>query len=109
MTEADRAAEATMRQMINRTFPSHGIIGEEFGDERKDAEFVWVLDPIDGTKAFISGLPMWGTLIGLMRNGAPCLRPHAPAFHERALLWRRRLRWRGPSGERELRTRRANP
>src|SRR4051812_36348488 len=72
VTEADRAAEATMRQMIRRTFPSHGIIGEEYGDERTDAEFVWVLDPIDGTKAFISGLPMWGTLIGLLRNGAPC-------------------------------------
>src|SRR5689334_10520473 len=57
VTEADRAGEAAMRQLIKRTFPTHGIVGEEFGSERTDAEYVWVLDPIDGTRAFISGLP----------------------------------------------------
>ena len=71
VTEADRASEAVMRSRIKTTFPDHGIIGEEFGSEKPDAEFVWVLDPIDGTKAFISGLPLWGTLIGLTRNGHP--------------------------------------
>src|ERR1700730_17036066 len=57
VTAADRAAEAAMRTLINRTFPAHGIVGEEFGSERSDAEFVWVLDPIDGTKSFICCLP----------------------------------------------------
>jgi fructose-1,6-bisphosphatase/inositol monophosphatase family enzyme len=71
VTEADRAAEAIMRQMINATFPAHGIVGEEFGNERADADHVWVLDPIDGTRAFISGLPTWGTLIGLTHHGKP--------------------------------------
>lgn len=106
VTEADRAAEATMRQMIRRTFPSHGIIGEEYGDERTDAEFVWVLDPIDGTKAFISGLPMWGTLIGLLRNGAPCYGlMHQPFTRERFFGDGGSAVWRGQSGQRELRTR----
>ena len=76
VTEADRASEATMRQLIKRTFPTHGIVGEEFGSERTDAEYVWVLDPIDGTRAFIAGLPTWGTLIGLTRNGRACDAKH---------------------------------
>ena len=71
VTEADRAAEVAMRRMIEQTFPAHGIIGEEFGATRADADYVWVLDPIDGTKAFISGLPTWGVLIGLMVKGRP--------------------------------------
>ncbi|MFZ1963791.1 MAG: histidinol-phosphatase [Roseiarcus sp.] len=71
VTEADRGAEAAMRRLIAQTFPAHGVIGEEYGQDRPDAEYVWVLDPIDGTKSFISGLPTWGTLIGLMRRGEP--------------------------------------
>ena len=71
VTEADRGAEAAMRRLIAQTFPAHGVIGEEYGQDRPDAEYVWVLDPIDGTKSFISGLPTWGTLIGLMHNGRP--------------------------------------
>jgi inositol-phosphate phosphatase/L-galactose 1-phosphate phosphatase/histidinol-phosphatase len=71
VTVADRGAEAAMRQLIAARFPEHGIIGEEFDREREDAEFVWVLDPIDGTKAFISGLPLFGTLIALAQNGRP--------------------------------------
>jgi len=71
VTEADRGAEAAMRRLIAQTFPAHGIIGEEYGRDRPDAEYVWVLDPIDGTKSFISGLPTWGTLIGLMHRGQP--------------------------------------
>ncbi|TXN10214.1 histidinol-phosphatase, partial [Methylobacterium sp. WL122] len=69
VTEADRAAELVLRNMIRARFPAHGILGEEFGSERLDAEYVWVLDPIDGTRAFITGIPTWGTLIGLTRNG----------------------------------------
>src|SRR5918911_1617981 len=71
VTEADRAGEAAMRHLIKRTFPTHGIVGEEFGAEAADAEYVWVLDPIDGTRSFMAGLPLWGTLIGLARRGAP--------------------------------------
>jgi inositol-phosphate phosphatase/L-galactose 1-phosphate phosphatase/histidinol-phosphatase len=73
VTAADRAAETAMRQLIAARFPDHGIIGEEFGQEREDAEFVWVLDPIDGTKSFISGVPLFGTLIALTRHGRPIL------------------------------------
>ena len=73
VTAADRAAEEAMRRMIAERFPEHGIIGEEYGREREDAEFVWVLDPIDGTKAFISGLPLFGTLIALAQRGKPIL------------------------------------
>jgi inositol-phosphate phosphatase / L-galactose 1-phosphate phosphatase / histidinol-phosphatase len=73
VTVADRAAEAAMRRLIAARFPEHGIIGEEYGPERADAEFVWVLDPIDGTKSFISGVPLFGTLIALARQGRPIL------------------------------------
>ena len=73
VTVADRAAEAAMRQLITARFPEHGIIGEEFGREREEADFVWVLDPIDGTKSFISGVPLFGTLIALAHQGRPIL------------------------------------
>lgn len=80
VTIADRKAEQAMRTLINATYPRHGIIGEEFGAENADAEFVWVLDPIDGTRSFITGLPVWGTLIGLMRGGKPILGMMAQPF-----------------------------
>jgi len=73
VTLADRGAEELMRARIAQTFPAHGIIGEELGPERADAEWVWVLDPIDGTKSFISGVPLWGTLIALLHRGQPVL------------------------------------
>ncbi|HXQ49719.1 MAG TPA: histidinol-phosphatase [Stellaceae bacterium] len=73
VTIADREAEAAMRRLIEERFPDHGIIGEEHGRAREDAEFVWVLDPIDGTKNFISGIPLFGTLIALTRGGRPML------------------------------------
>jgi myo-inositol-1(or 4)-monophosphatase len=73
VTAADRGAEELMRKLIAKRFPEHGIIGEEFGNEREDAEFVWVLDPIDGTKSFITGVPLWGTLIALLHQGQPIL------------------------------------
>lgn len=72
VTEADRAAELVIRNMIDEAFPAHGIVGEEFSDVRLDADYVWVIDPIDGTKSFISGLPVWGTLIGLLHRGRAC-------------------------------------
>lgn len=73
VTEADRGAEAAIRELIAARFPDHGVLGEEYGADRADAEFVWVLDPVDGTRAYISGLPLWVTLIGLRFQGRPVL------------------------------------
>jgi myo-inositol-1(or 4)-monophosphatase len=73
VTEADRNAEERMREMIRKRYPAHGIVGEEFGAENTDAEFVWTLDPIDGTISFVAGCPLFGTLIGLLRRGQPVL------------------------------------
>ena len=73
VTAADRAAELAMRRLIAARFPDHGIIGEEFGRKREAADFVWVLDPIDGTKSFISGVPLFGTLIALAHHGRPII------------------------------------
>jgi myo-inositol-1(or 4)-monophosphatase len=107
VTAADRAAETTMRSLIRRSFPAHGIIGEEFGEERADAEYVWVLDPIDGTKSFICGMPAWGTLIGLTHSSVPVFgMMHQPFTRERFSGDCGAARYRGPAGERALRTRR---
>lgn len=73
VTIADREAEAAMRAIIEAAFPDHGIFGEEFPPVRTDAEYAWVLDPIDGTKAFVTGMPVFGTLIALLRGGRPIL------------------------------------
>lgn len=73
VTVADREAEAAMRLLIEQAAPDHGIFGEEYGTVRTDAEWVWVLDPVDGTKAFITGKPSFGTLIALLHKGVPVL------------------------------------
>ena len=73
VTAADRGAEELMRQAIQRKFPGHGIIGEEFGNENPGAAFAWVLDPIDGTKSFTASVPLFGTLIALLHEGQPIL------------------------------------
>lgn len=73
VTVADREAELAMRRLIEATFPEHGIFGEEFGIVRGDADYVWILDPIDGTKSFITGLPLFVTLIALVRRGRSIL------------------------------------
>jgi inositol-phosphate phosphatase/L-galactose 1-phosphate phosphatase/histidinol-phosphatase len=73
VTIADREAETAMRAIIEDSYPDHGIFGEEFPFVRTDAEYAWVLDPIDGTKAFVTGMPVFGTLIALMRAGRPIL------------------------------------
>ena len=107
VTEADRAAEAVMRRLIKQNFPQHGIVGEEFGNEREDADYVWVLDPIDGTKSFISGFPIWGTLIGLLHKGTPVFgMMHQPYIGERFLGDSGSANYVGPSGERRLAVRR---
>jgi histidinol-phosphatase len=103
VTAADRAAEQAMRALIRSTFPDHGIIGEEFGDDRPDAPFVWVLDPIDGTKSFIAGMPAWGTLIGLLKDGAPVYgMMHQPFIRESFIGDGQGARYRGPAGDRRM-------
>lgn len=73
VTAADRDSELAMRERIRRCYPGHGIVAEEYGREHEDAEYVWVLDPIDGTKSFVAGVPLFGTLIGLLERGRPIL------------------------------------
>ncbi|MDN3565339.1 inositol monophosphatase family protein [Paeniroseomonas aquatica] len=73
VTAADRDAEQAMRAVLAGRFPDHGIWGEEFGADRAEAEYLWVLDPIDGTRAFVTGRPLFGTLIGLLHRGVPVL------------------------------------
>ena len=83
VTEADRGAEELMRRMISARYPDHGILGEELGAHRADAEFVWVLDPIDGTRSFASGCPLFGTLIALLHHKQPVLGAiHQPVLHQ---------------------------
>ena len=83
VTQADRAAEALMRELIRKTYPEHGVIGEEYGEENARAEFVWTLDPIDGTVSFASGCPLFGTLIGLIHQNQPVLGAiHQPLWNE---------------------------
>ena len=106
VTAADRTAEAAMRALIKQTFPEHGILGEEFDAERPDAEYVWVLDPIDGTKSFICGMPAWGTLIALTRRGEPIYgMMHQPFTREHFTGDGSAASYRGPAGDRTLRTR----
>lgn len=73
VTEADKAAERTLRALILDRHPDHGVIGEEYGETNAGADWVWVLDPIDGTRAFVTGRPLYGTLIGLLHRGVPVL------------------------------------
>ena len=91
VTDADRAIERTMRDLINAELPDHGILGEEYGPENLDAEYVWILDPIDGTKSFITGKPSFNTLIALCQNGKPIL-----GVIDQAILDER---WIGVSGQ----------
>jgi myo-inositol-1(or 4)-monophosphatase len=106
VTAADRAAESAMRSMIRENFPEHGIVGEEFGPENPDAEYIWVLDPIDGTKSFIAGMPAWGTLIALTRGGKPVYgMMHQPFTREHFTGDGAVARYRGPAGSRDLRVR----
>jgi histidinol-phosphatase len=103
VTAADRAAEVAIRTLIREHFPAHGVVGEEYGNERTDAEYVWVIDPIDGTKSFISGMPAWGSLIALTRLGEPVYgMMHQPFIRERFTGDGQTARYRGPAGDRAL-------
>ena len=92
VTIADREAETAMRDLLTRHVPEHGVFGEEHGAVRTDAEYVWVLDPIDGTKAFITGLPIFGTLIALLHRGKPVM-----GIIDQPIL---KERWLGVEGQR---------
>ena len=73
VTRADKEAEECIRNLIQKEFPNHGIIGEEFGQDNEGSEYTWVIDPIDGTKAFITGSPLFTTLVGLLYQDEPIL------------------------------------
>ena len=73
VTSADRAIESLLRDAILERYPDHGIIGEEEGARTSDSRYTWVIDPIDGTRSFMTGSPLWGTLVGLVRDGSPLL------------------------------------
>lgn len=73
VTKADRGAERAIAKALRQTYPDHSLIGEEFGTKPGKSPYQWVVDPIDGTRAYIMGSPMWGTLIGLLRDGEPVL------------------------------------
>ena len=106
VTAADHAAETAMRALIRSQFPDHGIVGEEYGSDRPEAEYVWFLDPIDGTKSFISGMPAWGTLIALTRLGVPVFGlMDQPFTRERFSGDGGAAHYRGPAGKRDLRVR----
>jgi myo-inositol-1(or 4)-monophosphatase len=105
VTEGDQRAETAIVALIEATFPDHGILGEEHGSKGLDREFVWVIDPIDGTRAFISGVPVWGTLIGLYRNGRARMGIiDQPFTGERWFADGERGHYRGPGGDAVLRT-----
>ena len=96
VTQADREAEAAIRRLIAGRYPDHGVIGEEYGEDRPDAENVWILDPIDGTRAFIAGLPLWTNLIALSIGGRPAVGVIGQPYLDEIFLG-------GPSGARLLR------
>ncbi|MCL6706569.1 histidinol-phosphatase [Pseudomonas sp. R2.Fl] len=106
VTEGDRAAELAIRKLIMQEFPEHGILGEEHDDIGLDRDHVWVVDPIDGTRAFISGLPVWGTLIGFRERGRAIMGlMDQPFTGERYFADGERSWYSGPDGERQIRTR----
>jgi len=100
VTEADRAAEVAIRAVLAERFPDHGVWGEEFGPDRATADYLWVLDPIDGTRAFVTGRPLFGTLIALLHRGQPILGMiDQPVTGERWLgVAGRPTQFRGPLG-----------
>lgn len=100
VTAADRAAERVIRSHLAKAQPDHGIIGEEFGGVEGAGRFNWVIDPIDGTKAFIMGSPLWGTLIGLLDERVPILGVmDQPFTGERVWSGGRGAHWRSPGGK----------
>ncbi len=105
VTEADRAAERAIRRVIEERYPDHSILGEEFGASGAGSDYEWVIDPIDGTRAFISGLPLWGTLVGLKRGGRAIAGVMAQPFTGETFIADGNGSWYdGPGGRRKLAT-----
>ena len=98
----DLAREAAIRRLIGDRYPSHGVIGEEYGEDRPEAEHVWILDPIDGTRAFIAGLPLWTNLIALRAGDRPVVGVIGQPYLDEIFLG-------GPSGGRMLKGDRETP
>ncbi len=96
VTQADQEAEAAIRRLIAERYPAHGVVGEEYGEDRPEADHVWILDPIDGTRAFIAGLPLWTNLIALRMEGRPTVGVIGQPYLDEMFLG-------GPSGARLLR------
>ncbi|MGH6815313.1 MAG: histidinol-phosphatase [Hyphomicrobiaceae bacterium] len=107
VTKADRAAERVIRKTLRQRFPEHGFNGEEYGTSPTTGSFVWVVDPIDGTRAFIMGSPLWGTLIGLLDGEQAVLGVmDQPYTRERFWSGTHASHWRGAEGTtRRLQTR----
>ncbi len=106
VTEADREAERVIRDILRESFPDHGILGEEWGGENLDSPHVWVIDPIDGTRSFISGMPLWGTLIGLLEDGRAVQGMMSQPFTKELFFTEGdEARYEGPDGSRPMRTR----
>lgn len=109
VTAADRAAERVVRKAIRARFPDHAITGEEYGAEA-GSDYRWVIDPIDGTRSFIIGAPLWGSLIGLLRAGSPVVGMMSQPF-TRERFWSdgAKSRWSGPDGKAKVIRTRACP
>jgi histidinol phosphatase-like enzyme (inositol monophosphatase family) len=106
VTEADREAEQVIRALIRSEFPGHGILGEEFGPENIESRYIWVIDPIDGTRSFISGIPLWGTLVGLTADGDAVAGMMAQPFTGELFAASAGRAWyEGPGGNQPLATR----
>lgn len=106
VTEADQSAELAIRKIIEESFPGHGILGEEHESTGLDRDLIWVIDPIDGTRAFISGVPMWGTLVGLQEKGRAIMgMMDQPFTGERYFADGKSSWYSGPDGSRQIQTR----
>lgn len=103
VTQADKEAESVIRQMILDVYPHHNVIGEEFGQTNSDSSYSWIIDPIDGTRAFIMGYPVWGTLIGLVHQNVPLIGMMSQPFTgERFWTDQKQTHYRWPDGEKQL-------
>lgn len=106
VTEGDREAERAIRALIKEKYPAHGIVGEEFGAENTGSDHIWVIDPIDGTRSFISGIPLWGTLVGLTEKGNAVAGMMAQPFIGELFYATGGEAWyEGPTGRQQLATR----
>jgi histidinol phosphatase-like enzyme (inositol monophosphatase family) len=109
VTEADREAEKAIRSLISAHYPDHGILGEEFGSQNAESSHIWVIDPIDGTRSFISGIPLWGTLVGLTVAGDAVAGMMAQPFIGELFYAAGEGAWyEGPGGRRPLSTRKTS-